>query len=128
MGREGKRKRHAGKEAGLGEILESTMLIPIVRDSDWKLHRPLAWGDLEDELRSFASEKAFSGPDMFILHRKIKTVRGEWKEVKDRSLKYFLDVPESRVGEFRQLVHRQRDRFDQRVIRITVDGRPDYIS
>ena len=128
MGKGSRRERHEEKEVPSEEVLECKILIPIKRDSDRKLHGTLAWREFVDELRSFLRERAFSGPKRTVYVRDVRTSKGEWKGVKDESRTNYLDVPRSRIDDFRRLVQRQCDRFDQKVIRMTVTGPVDYIK
>ncbi len=69
-----------------------TFLIPVVRDSDRRLHPPLVWRLLQDALlRSFG---ALTGPEPVLYYRKPDAVPGAWRPeegeepVEDLSRKY----------------------------------------
>lgn len=108
------------------KLLECAFLIPLVRDSDRVRHSPLAWRELEDDLRDFLN--AFSGPERWRLLRDRETIAGEWEGVRDESRKYVVAVSESRLDELRRLLVEQCVRFDQRAIYLSVAGVVEFIT
>ena len=101
-------------------ILETVLLIPLVRNSDRRPHRPLCWDELH---RAFAS---FAGGFTRLVD--CDTVDGEWEGVLDRSRRYAIAIPESRVDTLCDMIRGFLDVFDQEVFYFTVLGEVRMIT
>jgi hypothetical protein len=116
----------------LGErLVEVSFLIPEIRDSDRRLHQPIAWRLLQDEIRR-RFPQGHSGPENF--HRAVDLVPGEYSEgpddppVNDRSRRYILSLPETRVDEMKELLRKAAVTFDQRAMYLSVAGVVEFVT
>src|SRR5687768_3258944 len=119
-------------------LLECAFLVPLVRDSDRKPHRPLCWNLLED-----ASYEKFGGrqgpeelgsrrvwPDR--VYRSVRPVPGEYRSqtgsrVRDESRRYIVAVERRRVSELRRLLEQAANTFDQEAIYLSVRGEVEFV-
>jgi len=107
-------------------------LIPVVRDSDRRPHPAIVWRLLKEELiRRFGS---LTGPETVIYYLNPDPVPGEWlpseleDPVEDKSRKYTIAIPSSRVDELRSLLRRAGNSFDQRAIYLEVAGYAELVE
>ena len=109
-----------------------TFLIPVVRDSDRRLHSPLVWRLLQNALVDTFG--ALTGPESVLYYRKHDAVSGAWRPedgkeaVEDLSRKYTVAVPTRRVDELRALLRSAGNSFDQRVMYLEVGGYAEFLE
>lgn len=106
-------------------------LIPVVRDSDRKLHPPILWRLLQDALtRRFGS---VTGPEP-VLYQRLRAVPGSWvpsggqAPVQDLSRRYTIAIPDHEVDALRALLRRAGNSFDQRSIYLEVAGQAELLN
>lgn len=103
---------------------ETWFLIPLVRNSDKRLHIVTLWSCLRDELYTLAG--GWSGPQRVIAL--IEAVPGGWRDPatgrcsEDESRKYTVLVPASEFGALSELLVRAANSFDQDEILFVVQG------
>jgi hypothetical protein len=107
-------------------LWECSFLIPIRRDAilaDGKLHRRAAWAWLEGRLSAFGGATRASG-----LYPGWYPDPQTGQRVDDRSRKYFVALPRSRVGELRALLREACGVFAQKCIYLSVAGRVEFLE
>ncbi|MBI1876484.1 MAG: hypothetical protein HYS05_21695 [Acidobacteria bacterium] len=88
--------------------VECWFLIPLVRDSDRRLHQPVLWRLREEALSD--AWGGWTGPETMRWGRKYGTVHGGWKPegstdpVTDESRKYTVFVPPASLDALRSLL------------------------
>ncbi len=86
------------------EWLECAFLIPLVRNSDRRPHRPLCWNALVDALYDeFGGD---TGPEL--IYRAIRPTPGEYRDdasvrIADESWRYLVAVPRQRLDALRRI-------------------------
>ena len=111
--------------------VECWFLIPLVRDSDRRLHQPLLWRLLEEALSG--TWGGWTGPETMRWGRKQGAVPGGWKPqgsadpIIDESRKYTVFVPPMKLDDLRSLLKRVANSFDQQEILLSIRGRRERI-
>jgi hypothetical protein len=111
--------------------VECWFLIPIVRDSDRRVHQPVLWRLLEEALSD--AWGGWTGPETMRWGKKKGIVRGGWKAkqsvrpITDESRKYTVFVPPTKLGGLRALLKKTANSFDQQEILLSVRGRRERI-
>lgn len=115
----------------MGErLVEVSFFVPEVRNSDRQLHQPLAWRLLQDEIRRRFPE-GHAGPENF--YRAVDLVPGEYSvapgdpPISDRSRRYILALPETRIDEVRELLRKAAVTFDQEAMYLSVAGVVEFV-
>jgi hypothetical protein len=107
-------------------------LIPLVRDSDRKLHSPVLWRLLQDAL--IERFGAVTGPETVLYYRRAEPVPGAWSPaegeapVEDLSRRYTVALPLDRIDELRTLLRQVGNSFDQRVMYLEVAGYAELLD
>jgi hypothetical protein len=108
-------------------LLECSFLIPIRRDanlSDGLLHEADTWDKLEVEL----FERFGGGTTAPGIYAGFYADPDTGKRVDDESKRLIVAVPESRLGDLRQLVAEACDWFQQKCIYLSVAGHVEFVS
>ena len=119
-------------ERSTDNLLECSFLVPIVRDSDRRLHQPILWQLLEDELRALCT--GWQGPErriVFFVNSSL--VPGAWTDESDRlvrheSRKYTVAVPTSRLADLKSLLFRVGNSFDQRSVYLRIGETVEFLE
>jgi len=107
-------------------------LIPVVRDSDRKPHPAIVWRLLQDAL--LTTFGGVTGPEEVIYYRTADPVKGVWSPgaaqapIEDRSRKYTVAIPESRVEDLRILLRKAGNSFDQQAMYLEVAGFAEFLQ
>jgi len=113
------------------KLVECHFIIPIRKDTDRKLHQPISWKLLSNELRN-TFPKGHSGPE--ILYKDVETVKGEYEEdftkriVSDQSRRYTIAIPIKETEKLRKLLSKAANTFDQKAIYLSITGRVEFIE
>ena len=108
-----------------------SFLVPEVRNSDRQPHQPITWRLLQDEIRRRFPE-GLSGPENF--YRGVDLVPGEYPDapgdppISDRSRRYILAIPTTRIDEVRELLQKTAVTFDQKAMYLSVAGSVEFIE
>jgi hypothetical protein len=113
-------------------VVECSFLVPIVGDTDRKLHSPIAWRLLQDAIHRLF--KGLSGPERFLLVRDVELVPGSYTEeatgnrVHDESRRYTVAIPEGQSETLRGLLRKAANTFDQKCIYLSVAGEVEFVT
>jgi len=108
------------------ERIETWFLIPILRDSDRKLHRATLYELLHSELFDIAG--GLSGPKSVSIILDPELVPGSWRDpgkrkpTGDESRKYTVLILRERLSALREVLERAANSFDQKEILFVVQG------
>ncbi len=114
-----------------GELVECAFLMPLVRDSDRKRHRPSRWRALENAL--YGEFGGYSGPEpLHRVHRAAHPSLGEYESdvglrVSDRSRRYIVAMLRERLDDLRQILRQAANTFDQEAVYLSVAGRVEFV-
>jgi hypothetical protein len=107
-------------------LLECSFLIPIRRDrnlSDGRAHFPEAWRWLEQQLSDFGGGTRDSA-----LQHGWYLDPDTGKRVTDRSRRYIVAIPRSRLGRLRSLLREAGWIFRQKCIYLSVAGHVEFVE
>lgn len=109
-------------------LVECHFFVPLVRNSDRKLHAPLAWRLLRDAL--YRHFRGRSGPES--IYVAIRATPGEYtglhgERIEDESYRYVVAIERARVSELRDLLKKIANTFDQEAIYFAVQGEVTFV-
>jgi hypothetical protein len=113
-------------------VVECSFLVPIVGDSDRKVHSPVVWRLLQDAIHVLF--KGLSGPERFLLVRDVELVPGSYTEeatgnrIHDESRRYTVAIPEGQLEILRGLLRKAARTFDQKCIYLSVAGAVEFVT
>lgn len=116
---------------GPEQFIVCNFFIPMVRDSDRQLHRPLTWRDFEDLL--YDGFSGYTGPSQrWRIYQLDRSIRGNYKNKKGERVEdlcnlYKIALPIKDVSKLRNILKEARSLFDQESIYLEIGHYVEFI-